>query len=148
MKDFRERIDGSLALDWVEVREFREYYFELDEYQYTVIIEDDGEVAEIVFKVESDDIESTHDQIAVGFKAATRVFHTVWAILKYYIENSEDPVDIVEFSAKKGEPSRVKFYRTLAKQLATTYGFDADDVLETDGKYSADEVYFDVPVAS
>ncbi len=151
MKQLMEKIDGSLAVDNWQRKTRWLYFFELEEQQlfYEVGFEQDEiDTIEIAFTVESqsEDKRPTHEQIPVGMKGAIQVFHTVWVIIQDFIKTSDDPISIVEFSAKKSEPSRVKFYKTLAFQLAETYGYDKSDVEIIDGRYAQDEMYFMVPV--
>lgn len=148
-KSLTEKIDGSQALDWDKISPDK-YYFFLPKYDldYDVMFDQDGDTVDVIFKAGGPDTnyEMKHDQMELGFSSAISVFHTVYMIIKDFLESSLDPIDILEFSAKKAEPSRVKFYRTLARQLAKEYGYEASDVEET-GRYDVTSITFIVPVA-
>ena len=148
MKQYDEKIDGSLALPFDRMNQFI-YLFGLDDTDlvYEVGFEQDGDMVEVGFTAESKDMDFTHDQIDIGIKSTVKVFHTVWEIIKDFLETSEDPIDALEFSAKKAEPSRVKFYRTLAGEIAEYAGFKKSDVEEIPEMNGVkDSMFFIVPI--
>lgn len=154
MERYDEVIDGSLATQFDRITNYT-YSFDMEDLGLSYMVAFDQpdpsliEVSFKAFKSEDDDhIDTgTHDQISIGFRAAATVFHTVYAILKDFLDTSEDPIDYVEFGAKTSEPSRVKFYRTLAYQLAKAYGQDPTDIDIHEGTYDREgEMLFTVPV--
>jgi len=132
-----EVIDGSLAVPYKRLSDYL-YGFRLPgtEYKYLVNFTQDGDTLDVTFKVfnENEGIgdEGTHDRIDLGMKLAAKVFHTVWKIIEEFLHESLDPIDYVTFGAKNTEPSRVRFYDTLAKQLAKAFNQDPADITVTE----------------
>ena len=140
----KEKIDGSQAVEYIKAQDSM-YYFDVGELEYTVNFDSDGEDASVIFSAsgESTEDQKIYNQIDVGFKNAIVVFHTVYLIVEDFLESND--ISILEFSAKSNEPSRVKFYRTLARQLVISHGYSADSVEETK-KYDASALTFLIPV--
>lgn len=128
-----EVIDGSLAVPFKRETEYT-YTFDLPDHGLSYIMFFDQNSAseiEVFFKAyntDEDARDATMSQIELGVKGAMIVFHTVWAILKDFLDTTLDPIDYVLFAAKESEPSRVTFYNRLSKLLAQHYGQDPDDV--------------------
>lgn len=133
MKHLVEVIDGSLAVPFDRVSEYT-YTFDLPEQELSYIMFFDQESyseIEVFFKAYDkgeNPRSATMEQIEIGLKSAMVVFHTVWAILKDFLDTTLDPIDYVMFAAKSSEPSRVAFYNRLSKLLAQHYGQNPDDV--------------------
>ena len=149
-----EIIDGSLAVPYKRLSDFL-YGFRLPDtnYKYLVNFTQDGDSLEVNFKVFSEDDsladEGSHDRIDIGMRLAVRVFHTVYKILKDFLDTTLDPVDYVTFGAKNSEPSRVRFYRTLSAQLAKSYNQSSDAVIEEQDTFrdeASRQTIFTVPV--
>lgn len=131
MRVLVERITGDLAAPFKKFTDYtygfripdtnHRYMLTFDQSQYDEI--------EVFFKLFNEDYEDgTHDRVDIGMRGAAIVFHTVWAILKDFLDNTLDPIKYVIFAARSSEESRVRFYTTLAKQLAQQYGQDPDDI--------------------
>ena len=144
MEKLYEMIDGSQAVEFTKISQWK-YYFELEEenLEYFVEFDQDDDTVEVAFKMDLGENGHTHDHINIGFGAAMKVFHTVWLIIRDFLDTSEDPISVVEFAAKNSDKSRVKFYRTLATQLARAYGYDSSDVEES---LPGPNRYFTIPV--
>ncbi len=151
LKSLNEKIDGSLAVEY-DTQEHGFYNFTIGDLYYRVTIfpdDQDDQIAVVEFEVsKKGGRHHTYDLTDVGFKVATIVFHTVWEILKKYLEDYQSRnMSIVQFSAKLFEPSRVRFYKTLAVQLAEYYGAEAEDVvIEEFHKGNSPETVFYVPI--
>jgi hypothetical protein len=147
-----EIIDGSLAVPFDRTSDFI-YEFDLPstDYKYIVYFTQDGDSVEVNFKVFNNELptEGSHDQINIGMKLAAKVFHTVWKVIEDFLTTSLDPIDFVIFGAKNTEPSRVKFYRTLARQLALAYNQDPKYIDEHEDDFrdeASRQTLFIVPV--
>lgn len=148
MIGLNERIDGSQAVeferdDTLKDRNLIDYDFEIGNLEYTIQFEKEGQVASLAFEMrDEDNPRGTYKQVDVGMDVAVKVFHTVWMTIKDYLKSF--PVKFIQFSAKSDDQSRVKFYRTLAWQLAKETGNRPRDVEES---HNASNYDFKVPVA-
>ena len=119
------------------------YRFDIEELDlaYDVSFDIQKGVAEIFVTVEIDG-EPSIEHIAVGYDIMSKIFHTLWAIIQDFIRRSN--IAAIQFGASAKEPSRVRLYATLAKQMATYFG---SEVSITKSRYRKDITYI-VPVAS
>ena len=149
MKILRERITGDLATPFQKVTDYT-YSFKIPDTDYNYIVTFDQssyDEIDVVFKLyNKDHKKGTHNQVDVGMRGAAIVFHTVWAILRTFLENSLDPISWVTFAAKEAETSRVKFYATLAKELALHYNQDPSDIETRRIETTESTIEYRVPV--
>ena len=94
---------------------------------YKVFIEGDEGFVYLHFSaIDGNHEDETWDHIDIGLRGAIQVFHTVWAIMLQYFEETEDPIRVICFTANLFEPSRVRFYTTLAYQVADIFEVDPE----------------------
>lgn len=147
-----EIIDGSLAVPFKRETDYT-YTFELPDHNLSYIVFfDQNSISEIemffkAYTTGEDTRDATMDQIELGVRGAMIVFHTVWTILKDFLDTTLDPIDYVLFAAKTSEPSRVTFYNRLSKLLAQQYGQNPADVeIEKSAPRSEPQYNYKVPV--
>ena len=110
--------------------------------EYKVFIQWDEGLVQLHFTATDDDhTEGTWEHLNIGVRGAIQVFHTVWAIMLQYFDETEYPIEELNFTASVFEPSRVRFYTTLAYQVADIFEVDPD-IMEL-----SRDVAFTIPVA-
>ena len=153
MKKLQEtKIDGSKAVPFTftwkpphAVSTFTVKTADGEELLYKTYIELEEGICYFHFSVTPRGRDETWRQIEIGFRSAIQVFHTVWAIMLQFLDETEDKVDVIAFTADSSDESRNRFYHTISQQIAdifdVEYSFQEDPVNSIGGENS-----FEIPI--
>ena len=151
MKKLQEtKIDGSKAVPFTftwkpphAVSTFTVKAVDGEELLYKTYISLEEGICLLHFSAYRERDGETWEKLNIGFRAAIQVFHTVWSIMLQFLDETEDNVDTIAFTAASSDKSRNRFYHTISQQIADI--FDVDYSFQEDDSIKGENL-FEIPI--